>query len=141
MSALNPELSFDHVGLNVDDLEKATEWYSTTFGLEVAPTVTLPSGLVRVSVLRHPQQDWRVELLSREGAQQGIQASDPEDAVRTLGFSHFALRVDDVQAYYDYLLTRGCTERMSPRTVARPGTLVSYVADPWGNLIEVLNRV
>jgi catechol 2,3-dioxygenase-like lactoylglutathione lyase family enzyme len=133
-------VEFDHVGLNVSDLEAATAWYCETLDLTAAAPFAIPGTDMRGVMLLHEPSGYRVELLHRPGAKPGIQASTPEEAPLTLGFSHFCIRVRDVAAEYHRLLAAGCSSRKVPSASPRPGAIVSFVADPWGNLIEVLNR-
>ena len=58
----------------------------------------------------------------------------------TLGFSHLALDVPDVDTAYHALLAAGASDRMSPRASPEPGVRMAFVADPEGNLIELLDR-
>ena len=62
------------------------------------------------------------------------------EAALTRGYGHFALDVADVDASYAALLAAGATDRMSPRPSPEPGVRMAYVADPEGNLIELLDR-
>ncbi|MXG88284.1 VOC family protein [Nocardioides sp. YIM 123512] len=87
-----------------------------------------------------PADVYRIELLHRPDAVAGIQASSPVDAALTLGFSHLALDVPDVDAVHAALLGAGASDRMSPRPSPEPGVRVAFVADPEGNLIELLDR-
>jgi len=45
-----------------------------------------------------------------------------------------------VDAAYAALLDAGATDRMSPRPSPEPGVRMAYVADPEGNLVELLDR-
>ena len=83
---------------------------------------------------------WRLELLSRSGNEAGLQAASPVEAALTRGYGHLALDVPDVDAAYDALLAAGATDRMSPRPSPEPGVRMAYVADPEGNLLELLDR-
>lgn len=130
---------FDHVGLTVADLAAMTEWYVDAFGLDVEFDFALDHVDFRGAMLRSPQ-GWRIELLHRVGNAAGLQAADPVEAALTRGFGHFALDVPAVDAAYDALLTAGATDRMSPRPSPEPGVRMAYVADPEGNLIELLDR-
>ena len=90
-------------------------------------------------MLRSPEGH-RLELLCRDGNGPGLQAADPVEAALTRGFGHVAFDVPDVDRAYDALLTAGATDRMSPRPSPEPGVRMAYVADPEGNLIELLDR-
>jgi len=52
---------------------------------------------------------------------------------------HVGLTVADLGAYHE-LLGRGATDRMSPRPSPEAGVRMADVADPEGNLIELLDR-
>jgi catechol 2,3-dioxygenase-like lactoylglutathione lyase family enzyme len=130
--------SFDHVGLTVGDLAAMTAWYSAAFDLEPEFEFELPHVTFRGVMLRGA--GYRVELLAREGSAPGLQAADPVEAALTHGFGHVAFDVPDVDAAYRRLLGLGATDRMSPRPSPEPGIRMAFVADPEGNLIELLDR-
>ena len=132
-------MRFDHVGLNVADLAAMTEWYCEGFGLEVEFRFELDHVEFHGAMLRSPD-GWRLELLSRPGSVAGLQAETPVEAALTRGFGHLALDVPDVDAAYDALIVAGASDRMSPRPSPEPGVRMAYVADPEGNLVELLDR-
>jgi catechol 2,3-dioxygenase-like lactoylglutathione lyase family enzyme len=130
---------FDHVGLTVADLPAMTAWYVDAFGLEVEFEFALDDVDFRGAMLRSPD-GWRIELLHRDGNAAGLQAANPVEAALTRGFGHLALDVPAVETSYDALIAAGATDRMSPRPSPEPGVRMAYVADPEGNLIELLDR-
>lgn len=132
-------MRLDHVGLNVADLEAMGSWYAAALKLDVELTFALEHVDLRGVMLRSPE-GWRLELLQRAGSVVGLQASSPVDAALTRGFGHVALDVPDVDTAYDDLLAAGATDRMSPRPSPEPGVRMAYVADPEGNLLELLDR-
>ncbi|GAB3245932.1 VOC family protein [Nocardioides dilutus] len=132
-------MRFDHVGLNVADLPAMTRWYCSAFDLRVELEFALDHVDFSGVMLRSPD-GWRLELLHRPGSVAGLQAKDPVDAALTRGFGHFALDVADVDAAYAALVTAGASDRMSPRPSPEPGVRMAYVADPEGNLVELLDR-
>lgn len=138
--AIEQSVRFDHVGVSVPDLEKATEWYCGTLDLTAAPAFAVKGTDLRGVMLLHEASGFRIELLHRPGARAGLSPSSALDAAGTLGFGHICLCVTDVVAMYDHLISAGCTMRMEPSPAPRPGATVSFVADPWGNLIEVIDR-
>jgi lactoylglutathione lyase len=132
-------VKFDHVGLTVGDLDSATAWYTVAFGLTQDFAFSFEEFDFRGVMLISPV-GYRIELLERAGSAPGLQASHPIEAALTRGYSHFALRVTDVDGTYDRLLEAGATDRMSPRPSPEPGSRMAFVADPEGNLIELLTR-
>jgi catechol 2,3-dioxygenase-like lactoylglutathione lyase family enzyme len=133
------DVDFDHVGLSVPDLAAATAWYCETLDLTTEHAFAVPGTDLRGAMLRHPG-GFRIELLHRPGAHAGLRADSPLDAAGTLGYGHFCLRAADVAAAYDRLIAAGATVRMPPSPAPRPGATVAFVADPYGNLIEILDR-
>jgi catechol 2,3-dioxygenase-like lactoylglutathione lyase family enzyme len=61
-------------------------------------------------------------------------AAEFEFALPEVSFRGVMLRGDG------YLLDLGATDRMSPRPSPEPGVRMAYVADPEGNLVELLDR-
>jgi lactoylglutathione lyase len=132
-------MRFDHVGLTVADLDAMTSWYVDALKLEVEFEFALDHVDFRGVMLRSPD-GYRIELLHRGGNVAGLQAANPVEAALTRGFGHVAFDVPDVDAAYDALLAVGATDRMSPRPSPEPGVRMAYVADPEGNLLELLDR-
>ncbi len=134
------ELSiFDHVGLNVADLAAMTRWYTEALDLKIEFEFSLPDVAFSGAMLASAR-GYRIELLHRAGNRPGLQPTDPVDAALRRGYGHFALDVADVDVMYDGLVAAGASDRMSPRPSPEPGVRMAYVADPEGNLIELLDR-
>lgn len=131
--------TLDHAGLNVADLPGMTRWYADALGYAVEFEFELPAVEFSGVMLKHPAGH-RLELLTRVGNVAGLQAANPVEAALTRGYGHLALDVPEVDPAYDALLAAGATDRMSPRPSPEPGVRMAYVADPEGNLIELLDR-
>ncbi|WP_300680946.1 VOC family protein [Nocardioides sp.] len=132
-------LRFDHVGLTVADLPAMIEWYAAAFDLHVEFEFRLDHVDFAGTVLRSAD-GWGIELLHRPEGVRGLQAGNPVEAALTHGYGHFALDVVGVDATYEHLIGLGASDRMSPRPSPEPGVRMAYVADPEGNLIELLDR-
>jgi len=132
-------MRFDHVGINVADLSGMTDWYVTALGLEVEFEFALGQFDFSGAMLRSPD-GYRIELLHRVGNTAGIQVARPLDAPLTRGLGHLALTVDDLEGAHRDLLAAGGAERMPPSQSPEPGVRIAFVADPEGNLIELVDR-
>ncbi|WP_433170915.1 VOC family protein [Actinoallomurus sp. CA-150999] len=130
---------FDHVGINVRDLAAATAWYSTAFGLRTVFEFTLEGPGLSAVVLESPH-GYRIELLARRGSAAGLRAPDPLTAALTEGYGHFALAVPDLEPVYEALIRQGADEVMKPGPSPEPGIRMAWVADPEGNLIELIEK-
>ena len=70
----------------------------------------------------------------------GIQYQDSAEALLTQGYGHICFRVSDVDATHASVVASGGGERMPPRQSPEPGVRMSFVSDPEGNLVELLDR-
>ncbi|MEU6350437.1 VOC family protein [Streptomyces sp. NPDC047072] len=132
----------DHVGVSVPDLTVAVAWYREALGLTEERAFAVPGTDLRGVMLRH-HSGYRVELLHRPQAAPGLLADSPLEAAGTLGYGHLCLAVDtadEVDSEFARLVAAGAGVRMSPRPAPRPGGRMAFVSDPFGNLIELINR-
>ncbi|GAA5026759.1 VOC family protein [Microbacterium fluvii] len=132
--------ALDHVGLSVADLDAQAAWYADALGLVPTPAMSNPAIGVRTQYLVDPEDGWAIELLERVGSNPGLQASSPTEAILTRGYGHLCLRVADVAARFAALVAGGARVISAPGPSPMSGLILAYVADPEGNLIEVIER-
>lgn len=132
-------MKFDHVGLSVADIDAMSGWYADALDLTPVTPFELAGLGLRGVFLVH-ETGWAIELLHREGNHAGLSAPDAPTAALTRGFGHLCVRVEDVDEVYARLVGAGAEDRMSPRAAPEPGVRMAFVADPEGNLIEVIDR-
>ena len=125
--------------LSVPDLEAATEWYCKTLDLTAAPGFAVPGTDLRGVMLLH-ESGYRIELLHRDSAVPGLSAGSALEAAGRWGFGHICLSVEYVDVEFDRLIAAGATVRMPPSPAPRTGARVAFVADPYGNLIELIDN-
>jgi lactoylglutathione lyase len=130
----------DHAGLSVADLPAAAAWFCDVFGL--VPELSLRVDAIELSIemLIHPAHGYRIELLHRPGSAPGRKPGNPAEAALRQGYGHLAFDVADVDSAYDRALARGARPVMPPCPSPEPGVAMAFVADPEGNLIELLHR-
>lgn len=133
-------MQIDHVGLNVANLAAQADWYAKAFDLRQAKPFTVEPLDLRGLFLTN-QEGFAIELLERKGSgrTQAPAQSVPE-ALLSEGFSHLCFRVRNVAEVHQKLLSLGAAEIMSVRPAPEPGVTMSYVSDPEGNLIELIDR-
>lgn len=130
----------DHVGLSVGDLDAQTEWYARALGLVPLEPGGIPAVELRVVFLVDPDEGWAIELLHRPGSQPKPRATSAPEHVLSQGYGHICLRVTDVDATYAALIAAGATSILEPAESPVSGVRMAFVADPEGNLIEMLDR-
>jgi lactoylglutathione lyase len=112
------------------------------FGLEPELSLRVDAIDLSIEMLIHPAFGYRVELLHRPGtgtAGAGKPAH-PAEAARRAGYGHVAFAVADLDAAYDHAVARGARPVMPPCPAPEPGVRMAFVADPEGNLVELLDR-
>ena len=130
----------DHVGLAVADLAAAAAWFCDVFGLVPELTLRVEAISLDIEMLIHPEYGYRLELLHRPGSRPDHKPGTPAEAALREGYGHVAFDVTDLDAGYDRALARGARPVMPPCPAPEPGVRMAFVADPEGNLIELLHR-
>jgi lactoylglutathione lyase len=95
-----------------------------------------------IEMLIHPEHGYRLELLHQPGSAADKLASpaSPAEAALRAGYGHIAFEVADVDAGYDRAVARGARPVVPPGPAPEPGARMAFIADPEGNLIELLHR-
>jgi lactoylglutathione lyase len=138
-----PELSgtrLDHVGLSVSDLSALSDWYVDAFGLVEQARFAYEIGERHVvgALLASPD-GWRLELQQCDGSAPGQPANALHSLLRQ-GLGHLCLQVPELDDAFARLLECGARVSIPPMQSPLPGVRISYVADPEGNLIELLEQ-
>jgi lactoylglutathione lyase len=131
-------VALDHAGLSVADLDRAVGFYGRAFGFESEFAFALPHE-IRGVMLRLPSGG-RLELFERPGSADGLRAESPLAALATRGYGHFALDTADIEGTYALALEAGAAERVAPQQSPEPGVRFAFLADPEGNLVELVER-
>ncbi len=122
--------SIEHVAVVTTDVERAARFYTEVLGFrEVGRLETSHSGTIVFVSLNGTQ----VELFG------GGKPRGSEQAERTVGYTHIALRVEDIDGEYARLKALGVRFHMEPATVDA-GLRVAFFRDPDGNPIELFQR-
>ena len=132
-------VGFDHVGLSVADLDAAEGFYSSAFGFTRQLAFELSPHPIRGLMLAHPA-GFRLELFEHAQSAPGLQAGTPIEAHATRGYSHFALTAPDIDEVYAAALLAGATAVIEPRPSPEPGVRFAFLADPEGNLVELVEK-
>ena len=122
-----------HVGVPVSDLDFSVKWYGKALGLTHESTPGVPDG---VAFMVAPTGD-RLELLAVDPGSPAW--DDPISALRA-GVGHTAWTVDDLDAAHERAVEAGGRSVWTPRDTYDPGLRVAFIADPDGNLVELLSR-
>jgi lactoylglutathione lyase len=130
-------LRVDHVGLSVSDLEAACEFYSRAFGFTRQLEFELAPHPIRGLMMRH-DSGMRLELFEHEGSAPGVQGASPIEALATRGYGHFAFAAPDIDPVFARALEAGATSVIEPSPSPEPRVRFAFLADPEGNLVELV---
>lgn len=121
----------DHLNLSVTDLDETIEWYGRVFGFELKERArnymgiefaVIQSGEALLCIYEHPDRE---SLDGEQLRSRGLH-----------GFNHFALRIQDREAWEE-VLERERLPLLYGGLTEWPHSLAWYVADPTGYEIEV----
>jgi glyoxylase I family protein len=129
---------FHHISLSVADLAAQEAWYGRAFGFtQVDERLELPDAGVRTVVLSDAA-DLRVEFVERPGSSP-VAPADPFAATAAQTFTHLALQVSDLEVAFARLTGEcGAAPISPPAPGVTEGMRYAYVADPEGNLLELI---
>ncbi len=134
MTTASSSTAFHHVAVRVSDLERSIGWYASAFGFVVEHRGRVPEG-TPIAMLRTPSGAG-VELFELEPRDDPRWAGPIEALER--GVAHFAFGVPDAPAALDRALAAGGRLVWPLRDAPVPGACVAFLADPDGNLVEVI---
>lgn len=133
-------MRFDHVGLNVRDLESMAAWYCRAFGLERQLAFSLEAINLDIVMLLGANGT-RFELLHRTiGSHRTATFANALVAAQHEGYGHCAFAVDDLDAFWVRVLELGAQAVMPPGDSPEPGVRFAWVHDPEGNLVELIEK-
>ncbi|MDF1569576.1 MAG: VOC family protein [Spirochaetaceae bacterium] len=124
----HPNFTFAHAGLNVDDLDAASDWYTKHLGLSVARSV--PGNM---TFLADPTGRVIIEFYANKSA-------PVLDFHRTHFLSlHLAFLVDDPEAAAERLVAAGATIAEAFK-VTDAGDRMVMLQDPFGISVQLISR-
>lgn len=134
----SPLASFaaDHVALRVPHLDTELRWFVDMLDFRVVHT--WPYGDLRLAYVAPPDDDqFLVELIGGATAMPQRAYPDLAASLAQPGIHHLCLRVASVHDTLSQLRARGVTVVAEPFEVPEISRRLAFVADPWGNLIEL----
>jgi catechol 2,3-dioxygenase-like lactoylglutathione lyase family enzyme len=123
-----------HVAVRVADLDRSIAWYEAAFAFAVVHRGRVPEG-TPIAMLRTPGGAG-VELFELE-ARADPSWAGPIPALEQ-GVVHFGLDVPDVEAAFARAVDAGGRAVWPPRDAPVSGVRIAFVADPDGNLVELI---
>ena len=123
-----------HVGVPVSDLDRSVAWYADALGMTHELTARVPEG-VEIAFMASPSGE-RLELFAVDA--KDARWEGPIPALRA-GVAHTGWTVSDVKAAHARAVEAGGRSVWPPRDSPEPGRRMAFVADPDGNLVELIS--
>ena len=130
-----------HMGIVVSDMEKSLKFYRDLLGLKVKSLVD-EEGEFLDNMLAHENVKNKVAKLYAKNGNALVELIDSKSYGNkkdrdffTIGASHFALTVDDLDETYDYLIKNGVKFTAPPQQSPDGFAKVTFCEDPDGTLI------
>jgi lactoylglutathione lyase len=127
---------FVHASIRTSDMERSIVFYTRLLGLALVNRREIPQNNAEIAFLQDPQaKGATLELTYHRNQKKFIQA-DYEDRV----FDHLAFEVKDIQETIAAMRKEKVTITDEPFKLSSTGSLIAFVEDPDGTLIELIER-
>ena len=136
-----------HIGIVVSDMEKSLKFYRDMLGLKVKSLVN-EEGKFLDNMLSHENVKNKVAKLYAKNGNALVELIDSKSYGNkkdrdffTIGASHFAFTVDNLEKTYDYLVKNGVKFTAPPQQTPDGFAKVTFCEDPDGTLIELVEVI
>lgn len=138
------EATWNHVAISVQNLEQALRFYCDVLGFEVEWDMDNRGSGVLSKVVGLQDANPHIVMLSGYGSRLELfkyhsprgENSEPKRQC-DFGITHFALSVKNIHEIYDRLSKAGVEFNCPPQDL-RPGVCATYMKDPEGVTIELV---
>jgi lactoylglutathione lyase/glyoxylase I family protein len=125
-----------HTALRVPDLEASKRWFVEKLDFRVLGEWTMNEH--RCAFLCPAGDDTvHIEIVGGNAPEPNPEFGTLEETLEYGGYHHVCLDVSSLDAALDELRRRGVPVVAEPVVVAAIGRRMAFVADPWGNIVEL----
>jgi lactoylglutathione lyase len=127
---------FVHTSIRTSNMDKSIDFYTRLLGLKLVNRREIPQNNAEIAFLRDPEaKGSTLELTFYRNQKKFIQA-EYEDRV----FDHIAFEVKDMAKTIAAMRKENVTITDEPFRLGASGSLIAFVEDPDGTLIELIER-
>lgn len=129
-------MMFVHASIRTSDMNRSIEFYTKIMGLALLDRREIAKNNAEIAFLRDPDaKGAKLELTFYRDQKKFIQG-DYEDRV----FDHLAFDVENMQETISIMRKEKVTITDEPFRLSATGSLIAFVEDPDGVLIELIER-
>jgi len=127
---------FTHASVRTSNMEKSIDFYTRLLGLRLLNRHEIAKNNAEVAFLQDPEgKGARLELTLYKDQKKFIQA-EYEDRI----FDHLAFQVKNMEKTISVMRKEGVTITDEPFRLSPQGSIIAFVEDPDGTLIELIER-
>jgi lactoylglutathione lyase len=127
---------FVHASIRTSNMERSIDFYTRLLGLTVLSRREIPQNNAEIAFLQDPQANGATLELTFYRDQKKFSQADYEDRV----FDHLAFEVKDMNRTIQAMRNAKVTLTDEPFKLSAAGSLIAFVEDPDGTLIELIER-
>ena len=117
-------------------MNRSIEFYTHLLGLTLLSLREIPQNNAEIAFLRDPQAKGATLELTFYRNQKKFSQPDYEDRV----FDHLAFEIEDMNQTIEAMRKNKVTITDEPFKLSSTGSLIAFVEDPDGTLIELIER-
>ena len=128
---------FVHASIRTSNMDRSVDFYTKLLDLKVIRRMEIAQTNAVLVFLQDPEAKGAIlELTSYRDQKKFVQA-DYEDRL----FDHLAFEVKDMEKTIDTMRKNGVTITDEPYRLSPTGSLLAFVEDPDGTLIELIQKI
>jgi lactoylglutathione lyase len=127
---------FVHASIRTSNMDRSINFYTRTLGLTLISRREIPQNDAEIAFLRDPQAKGCTLELTFYRKQKEFSQPDYEDRL----FDHLAFEVKDMAKTIAAMRNEKITITDEPFKLSPTGSLIAFVEDPDGTLIELIER-
>jgi len=117
-------------------MEKSIEFYTKFLGLKVVKLMEIPKTKALLAFLQDPEAKGAQLELTFYRAQKEFVQADYENRL----FDHLAFNVENMNATLEAMRKENITITDEPYRLSETGSLIAFVEDPDGTLLELIEK-
>jgi lactoylglutathione lyase len=127
---------FVHTSIRTSNMDKSIDFYTRLMGLKLLSRVEIPQNNAEIAFLQDSEgKGAKLELTFYRNQNKFVQA-DYENRL----FDHLAFEVPDMNKIIGILRKEKVTITDEPFRLGQTGSLIAFIEDPDGTLIELIER-
>ena len=127
---------FIHTSIRTSNMNRSIEFYTNFLGLELIDRKEIPKNNAEIAFLRDPKEKGSILELTFYRNQKEFLQTDYEKRI----FDHLAFKVKDMKNILELMRNAKITITDEPFELGPKGTLIAFIEDPDGILIELIEK-